>query len=102
MTLLYKNMTDNYEHHAAGLTSPATTSTPINMGDANSFGWLALDTVSRAIYIGGDGDLVCWLKNDDENDTATTFSSLVAGTLLPIRVQRISTDTTCTAMVALS
>lgn len=54
--------------------------------------------LTRAVYVGGAGDLVAV----DVDGTATTFSAVPAGTLLPIRVRRInSASTTATFMVAI-
>lgn len=54
--------------------------------------------LTRAVYVGGAGNLVAV----DADNTATTFTAVAAGTLLPIRVRRInSTDTTATALVAI-
>lgn len=53
--------------------------------------------LTRAIYVGGAGDVVAV----DADGTATTFSGVPAGTLLPIRVRRINAATTATLMVAI-
>lgn len=54
--------------------------------------------LTRAIYVGGAGNLVAV----DVDGTATTFTAVAAGTILPIRCRRInSTSTTATALVAI-
>ena len=51
----------------------------------------------RALYIGGDGNLVAIV-----NGSAVTFTGASAGTILPIRCTRVnSTNTTATGIVAL-
>lgn len=57
-----------------------------------------LTYTSRAIYVGGAGDLKVTM-----NESGTvTFVDVIAGTLLPIRVDRVfSTDTSATHIVAL-
>ena len=57
-----------------------------------------LSYTSRAIYIGGAGNLKVVM-----NESGTvTFVGVAAGTVLPIRVDRVySTDTTATNIVAL-
>ena len=57
-----------------------------------------LDTLTRAIYVGGAGNVVA-VRHDG---TTVTFTAVPAGTVLPIAVRRInSTSTTATAIVAL-
>lgn len=54
--------------------------------------------VTRAIYVGGAGDLVA----DSENgDASITFSDLVAGTIYPLRVRRVRESSTATGLVAI-
>jgi hypothetical protein len=75
--------------------------------DGPSTSWFAItksDTVSfpggpvRSIYVGGAGDVAAVTQGG----TAVTFSSVPAGTTLPIRAIRInSTLTTATNMVGL-
>ena len=55
-------------------------------------------TKSAAIYVGGTGDVVVVFADD----TAITFSSVPAGTILPVEAIRVnSTSTTATNMVGL-
>ena len=56
------------------------------------------DTFSRALYVGGGGDLVAVF----ENDVAVTFVGIPAGFILPVRVKRVNaTGTTASNIVAL-
>jgi len=62
------------------------------------------DTISikngpaRALYIGGEGNLVAI----NENGVAVSFAGLAAGTVLPITTTRVNaTNTTATNIVAL-
>lgn len=58
-----------------------------------------LASVSRALFVGGAGNLACLMADG----TTCTFTGVVAGTVLPIRVRRVnSTSTTATSIVALS
>ncbi len=56
------------------------------------------DPLCQAIYVGVGGDMVA-VRDDD---TAITFTGVVAGTIIPVQAKRInSTSTTATNMVAL-
>lgn len=58
-----------------------------------------LARTSRAIYVGGAGNLAVIL---DLDTSAITFLAVSAGTLLPIRARRVmSTNTTATNILAL-
>jgi hypothetical protein len=58
-----------------------------------------LAQTSRAIYVGGAGNLAVIL---DRDTSAVTFLAVAAGTLLPIRARRVmSTNTTATSILAL-
>ena len=57
-----------------------------------------LGHVTRAIYVGGTGDMVVTMQNG----TDVTFTAVPAGTTIPIRATRVkSTLTTATLMYAL-
>jgi hypothetical protein len=58
----------------------------------------SLTTHTRALYVGGAGNLVATLVGDT---VAVTFTSLQAG-YHPLRVKKVaSTGTTCSAIVGL-
>lgn len=57
-----------------------------------------LTFTSRAIYVGGGGDL----KVNLSDGTTVTFASIAAGIIHPIRVKRVfSTGTTATGILAI-
>ena len=57
-----------------------------------------LDTLTRAIYVGGAGNVVAV----GHDGVAVTFTGVQAGTVLPVACRRInSTSTTATSIVAL-
>ena len=85
-------MADDFSDHSSTLTSPALNGAPITASDS-----VDLSNTTRAVYVGGAGDVVAVL-----NGTAVTFTGVAAGTFLPIRATRInSTNTTATNLVAL-
>ena len=75
------------------------------------FGWAVtandstdLAKETRAVYIGGAGDLACHMYDPTTKKLeSVTFASLPAGTVLPIQTPRIlSTGTTATNIIALA
>jgi hypothetical protein len=76
------------------ILAPAQNYTAITAHDSTNFTF----GLTRAIYVGGAGDIVAVCQDG----TAVTFSSVPAGTVLPIKAKRVnSTSTTATNMVAL-
>lgn len=74
--------------------SPARHSEAITPHDTNA----PASFLPRAIYVGGDGDLVVRLQGDD---TDTTFVGVLAGSILPIRPKLVKAATTATNLLAL-
>lgn len=73
-------------------TEPARSAAEVTFNDSS------LINPTRAIYVGSTGNV----KVDFVDGTTVTFSSVSAGTLLPIRVNKIySTGTTATDIIAL-
>ena len=86
-------MTDSFAEYQQGLESPAENAAEVTPHDTND-----LSYTTRALYIGGAGDVKVDMAG---TGTAVTFAGVPAGTLLPIRVTRVySTDTTATDIVA--
>lgn len=54
---------------------------------------------TRALYIGGAGDVV--VNGELQDSTDITFKAVPAGTILPIRVKRVKAATTATEIVAI-
>jgi hypothetical protein len=76
------------------LESPATRAFAITPSDS-----VNLTVFSRAIYVGGAGNISVLTLQDN----IVTFTGLLAGSILPIRVKRVnSTATTATGLVALA
>ncbi|MCP8881907.1 hypothetical protein NIM87_00130 [Devosia sp. XJ19-1] len=86
-------MSDQFDTFQNGLTAPATRATAITPHDANDLAF-----VTRAIYVGGAGDLSVIMRAGD----TVTFSDVPAGTLLPIRVSRVLAATSATDVVGLA
>lgn len=53
---------------------------------------------TRGIFVGGDGDLVCRLLNDDDD---TTFTGVKGGQVYPFRATHVRATSTATSLVAL-
>lgn len=77
----------------AASTAPANDAFAIAPDDAND-----LAIPARSLYIGGSGNVTVITSNG----TTVAFVGLAAGTLLPVRVNRVkSTGTTATNIVGL-
>lgn len=75
--------------------SPALSAFAITPSDS-----VTLTTLTRAIYVGGSGNLVVVMRNDS---AAVTLKLVPAGSILPIRVKQVlSTGTTCSDLVGLT
>jgi len=86
------NEADNFRLHTERLDSPGANAIAITPSDSTN-----LDRTSRAIYIGGSGNLVVEMVGGQ----TVTFTGVSAGCLLPIRVNKVRTSTTATNLVAL-
>jgi hypothetical protein len=76
-----------------GMTSPANDAAAVTPSDT-----APLVYVSRALYVGGAGNLVVTMQGGGN----VTFTGVPAGTVLPIRCTHVrSTSTTATAIVNL-
>lgn len=86
-------MPDQHSGFVEGLTSPADNATAVTPSDSTD---LAFN--SRALYVGGAGNLVVTMAGGGD----VTFTAVPAGSILPIRVSRVkSTNTTATSIVNL-
>jgi hypothetical protein len=83
-------MADTFANYQSGLDSPAGNAASITAGAT------ALAYTTRAIYVGGAGDVAVTMVGGQ----SVTFSAVPAGSLLPIRATHI-TAATATAIVAL-
>ncbi len=84
---------DTFDTYQVGLSSPFVNAFTVTPHDTNA---LAYDT--RAIYVGGDGDIVLVTTGGD----TVTLIGLNAGTVIHIRANIIkSTSTTATNLVGL-
>lgn len=74
-------------------TNPADGASAVTPSDGSD-----LTSVARALYVGGSGDV----KIDTPNGDTVTFQDVVAGSILPVRTNKVySTGTTATNIVAL-
>ena len=88
--------TDPWAFSAVGQDSPATNAR-LAVGTAVGTAVVTLTPASRALWVGGAGNLTCTTYGGD----TVTFTGVPAGTLLPLRVASIGTATTCTQIVSL-
>lgn len=82
------------EQEATYNVTPARSAAAVTPHNTN-----ALSATSRALYIGGAGDIKIDLA---DSGSAITFVGVPAGTILPVQATRVySTGTTATSIVAL-
>jgi len=87
-------MAENPEPNASGgLSSPSTHAAAVTPDDDND-----LTYVTRGLFVGGAGNVAVITMGGD----TVTFTGVVAGSILPIRVNRVkATGTTATDIMAL-
>ncbi len=84
---------DKFNNHAPGLESPASSAQSVVPSDT-----IDMPHITRAIYVGGAGDLSVEMKDGG----AVTFKNVGAGAVVAIRVSRVfATGTTATDIVGL-
>ncbi len=85
---------DQFNTHVAGLESPASRAEAVTPSDS-----VDLTQVSRAVYVGGTGDLAVTMKEGGN----VIFRNVIGGTVIAIRASRVlSAGTSATDIVALS
>ncbi len=85
--------TDRFDKHAAGLMTPAEDGFSITPNDGAD-----LSRVPRSIFVGGAGNVVLVTAKGTE----LTFNGLAAGSVLPVRANRVkATGTTATGLIGL-
>jgi len=87
-------MADQFESFARGVEAPAYNAFAITASNSTD-----LSFVTRGIYTGTGGTLVCILAGDS---ASVTFGDIPAGIILPLRVKRVlAAGTTATGLVGL-
>lgn len=84
---------DNRVNKAPGVTGPARSAFAITPHATNELAF-----VTRAVWVGGAGTLVCTMADDG---TEVTFAGIPAGTLLPIQVKKVNTTSSGTLIIGL-
>ena len=86
-------MADNFENYNSGLDSPALNAEAVTPSDS-----VSLTNDSRGLFVGGAGNISVLMSGG----TSVTFTGVVAGSILPIRANRVNaTSTTATDIVSL-
>lgn len=86
-------MTDTFKTFARSLTSPPEHAVEIAPSDV-----AVLRHVTRALYVGGSGDVALRLQGGAE----VTFRGLLGGSLIPLRADMIKrAGTTATGLIGL-
>jgi len=85
------SVTDEFESYREGLSTPAMGAFDITPGSA-------LQETTRAVYIGGGGNLECTM----DDGSTVTFIGLSAGVIYPLRVSAVASgNTTATSIIGL-
>lgn len=86
-------MTDVYEYVSGGITAPANRAAAVTPNDSSDLAF-----VTRALYVGGAGDIALVTSGGD----TVTFAAVPAGSILPVRAKRVlTTGTTATNIIAI-
>ena len=88
-------MSDRYGKFSPGITGPAQDAYPITPGPN------ILAQPTRAIWVGGAGDLTIAMEGYENSNNVVTLVGVGAGTLLPLRVKFVFANTTATSLVGL-
>lgn len=84
---------ENFGALNAKLTAPGDGAIAVTPNDTTK-----LTKYARALYVGGAGNVTVLCRDD----SVVTFTAVPAGTVLPIRAQRVNaTGTTATSIVAI-
>ena len=84
---------DKFSERTVATSDPAYSARSLTPNDI-----LDLNIVSRALYVGGAGDL----SGEMLGGQSVVFAGLTAGTIIPIRVRKVkASGTTATEIVAL-
>ncbi len=87
-------MADEFATNADISIGPARNAAAVTPHDTNE-----LANVTKALYVGGAGNIACRLVDDAAD---VTLTAVPVGTILPIRVSHVrATSTTATNIVAL-
>ena len=86
-------MPDDFANHAPGLSGPAERFAAITPNDGADLAF-----ATRALYIGGSGDV----SIVSVGGSTVTFSNVQSGSVLPVRAARVrSTGTTATLIIGM-
>jgi len=89
-------MADRFSKFYTNTNDPASNAFAITSDSEND-----LANSTRAIYVGTTGDLTVTMVDSGTANTFVTFATVPAGTVLPIRVQRVSAATTANNLVGM-
>lgn len=84
-------MADKFQGYTPKMESPASSAAAVTPGTS------ALANTTRAIYVGGDGNVAVTMLDGQD----VTFSGVTAGALIPVRATHILAATTATNIIAL-
>jgi hypothetical protein len=86
-------MADKFQRDEVMLNSPADSAVAISANDST-----VLDQPPRALYIGAGGDLVVRMQGSQNE---ITYSNVISGSILTIRVDKVLTSSTCNNIIGM-
>lgn len=89
-------MVDRFGKQYTNIDSIAFDAFTISANDSLTF-----NQPTRALYIGETGNVHVEMVSYDGSNTEITFVNAVAGSILPIRIQKVFANTTANSLVGL-
>lgn len=89
-------MPDRYGKEYGVLDSVCFDGFSITPSDSNTY-----SQPTRAVYVGGSGNLSVQMVGYDNSNTNLTFTNVLAGTIIPIRAQKVYGNTSASFLVGL-
>jgi hypothetical protein len=88
-------MADRFQKYRAALESIAMDAAAITPGSSS------LAQTTRALYVGNTGNVCVQMLGYDNSNTVVTFVNVPAGTVLPVRVTKVFSNSTANNFIGM-